>query len=391
MLMNVARIAREQLQHAVLRVSADAPSWLAKEFDLTSSPGLIHLWGRWQSIASRFRLPANVARTLAPLYRTACTLCCAALVIAPRAIRSRVPGMEGEFIDAVANARLVYFTGGGYLTDAGKVEARAVLQTALLARLRGSRIVMTGQGIGPFNTYWTQCLMRLVATRCDVLTTRESQEAARWFRRWRLPQAGWQGGVDDACSLPYPSPTPPSHGRILAIHFRVSPFHTNGSKVSSAFVEIIRSHLELGYAVKLFVFQEHTEAEIKPYAEWLSALRSDAVTIVRDTDPRVLRAHLAGCNRAVGLAYHFLLFALMSGIPAIATYDNEYYRAKFAGLAQLFGQPDALIPTSQFDAPRILQKLAAMDAGSNSKQQAVVAQQYATACDRQIVSALRCA
>lgn len=391
MLLNVVRLARSQHPDAILRVSSDVPSWIVKEFNLHPTPALIHLWGRWASIASRLGLRAKWARTLAPAYQILCTITCLILIKMPLPIRRRIPGMEGSLINAVATTDLAYFTGGGYLTDTGSTEARAVLLTALMARLRGARIVMTGQGVGPFSSLWTQWLARQVAARCDILVTREADAAAYWFDRWRLPPSCWEGGVDDACSLPHGPADPAAHSKSLAINFRISPFHVGAEGLADGFLEIIRFHLSAGYQVKLFVFQEHSETEIEPYTRWLKILQSDAVSIVRDSDPRIIRAELESCERAIGLAYHFLLFTLMSGMPAVAVYSNEYYQTKFAGLATLFEQPECLLSTADFSASVVVKRFETMGAAPGWQRPAPAAAEHALACDRQILSALHAA
>ncbi|MEF8734489.1 MAG: hypothetical protein V5B40_22025 [Candidatus Accumulibacter meliphilus] len=51
MLPNVVRLARRHYPDAFIRVSADPPAWLVKEFHLESVPALIYLWGRWHAAA----------------------------------------------------------------------------------------------------------------------------------------------------------------------------------------------------------------------------------------------------------------------------------------------------------------------------------------------------
>lgn len=152
MLLNVVRWVRAQGLEVTLSASAEVPDWMASEFRLERVPLLIHLWGRWPQLARRLHLPAAFERVLTPAYRTFSTLSCLMLSFLPERLRRRLPGMEGEFVRTVADTSLVHFTGGGYLTDAGRTEARAVLLTGLLAYLRGARVVMTGQGIGPFSS-----------------------------------------------------------------------------------------------------------------------------------------------------------------------------------------------------------------------------------------------
>lgn len=389
MLLNVVRLARSQLPRAALHVSADAPRWLAQEFDLHQTPTLLHIWGRWEGAGVAKCLPVLLRKALSPSYNFLSSLTCLLLAFLPAAIRRHIPGMEGEFINSIAEMDVVYFNGGGYLTDKGMTEARALLWTALIAHWHGARIVLTGQGLGPFSSYWTQWLVRHVLNSADFIITREMEAAAQWFDQWKISDGRWHGGVDDACSLPYKAVTPGSDKPILAIHNRTSSFHTDEARVSRALVAVMREHLARGYRIKLFVFQKNEKMELAIYRKWMEEMGCDSIDIVNTEDPRELRAELAVCERAVGVAYHFQLFSLMAGMPSVAIYRDEYYRAKFAGLAKLFQRPESYLNVSNLDAESIIARLDKMGVQDDSALRRHDSEQHAIACDHQIMSALR--
>lgn len=388
MLVNVLRLARQQLPDARLSISADAPAWLAEEFAAARQPLLVHLWGRWPVLGQRLRLPAAVIRLLAPLYRLMTTLACALLVCCPAALRRRLPGMEGDFVRLLAGVSCVYFNGGGYLTDEGRLEARALLLTALLARVRGARIVMTGQGLGPFNSFWTKWLLRRVVNSASCVYTREQQAAAECLRALGIADQRWQAGVDDACSLPATEVPAGGERPLLAVNCRYSSFHAGASTVADVLLEVIRAHLQRGFDIRLFVFQERENAELTLYRRWQELLPAERVEIVVTPDPRQLRARLAACDRAIGVAYHFALFALMAGLPLLSIYKGAYYRAKFAGLAAHFDRPDTLLDQAELEVATVLARLDAMSAPALHSQYLLAVPAQREACDRQILAAL---
>jgi polysaccharide pyruvyl transferase WcaK-like protein len=64
--------------------------------------------------------------------------------------------------------------------------------------------------------------------------------------------------------------------------------------------------------------------------------------------------HLIGkTDLALGISYHFLLFALSAGTPALGLSQNPYYRQKLSGLFRLYNCPDWAIELSA-DNPSLL-------------------------------------
>lgn len=389
MLVNVLRLARQQLPDARLTISADAPAWLAEEFATEQRPLLIHLWGRWPQLGRRLRLPAALVNLLSPVYRLMATLACAALLCGPAAVRRRLRGMEGEFVRLIAGVDCVYFNGGGYLTDEGRLEARALLLTALLARLRGARVVMTGQGLGPFDSFWTRWLLRRVVNGAACVFTREQEAAAACLRELGIADHRWQAGVDDACSLPAKGDVPASERPLLAVNCRYSSFHAGAATVADVLLDVIRAHLQRGFDIRLFVFQERQNAELDLYRRWQAELPAGRVEIVTTPDPRQLRALLAGCDRAIGVAYHFALFALMAGLPLLSIYKGAYYRAKFAGLASHFKRPDTLVDARGLSVDKLVNRLDGMSDASLRSSYLQTAALQTPACNQQILVALR--
>jgi hypothetical protein len=63
--------------------------------------------------------------------------------------------------------------------------------------------------------------------------------------------------------------------------------------------------------------------------------------------PAVLRALIARMHTAAGVSYHFLLFALDAGLPALALTRNAYYAAKHQGLIDLYTPALATVPWTE--------------------------------------------
>lgn len=326
MLLNVLRLVRVRYPSAKLFVEAGVPDWMVHEFRLTPISTMSNCWARGGHWA---KVPYALTSTL--ILR---------LLLATGAFRLLPAGtMEHELLSAIHEADLIWLVGGGYLNDLGADEARSVLSTARLGQGVGRKVVMTGQGIGPFNKFFSRWLFRSVAARADSIILREPFFGAQIIAGYDHEKIQMRVGVDDACSLPIGDndTTPPA---VLAMHFRRSSFHEHSEQLEQSLAGLVTHLVSKGKRVKLFVFSERKSTECDFYLKWKATSGNpDAIDIIEYSDPRKTLAELATCQCAIGMAYHFHLFALLSGIPALAMYSGEYYESKYNGIDALFDQP----------------------------------------------------
>lgn len=336
MLLNVVRLLRERLPKVELIVDAGVPEWMIREFGLTPVPTLANCWGRG-------------GETLKTPYVILSTLMMQFLIRSGAYRFLPVGSMEHELLSAIDRSDLIWLVGGGYLNDLGATEARAILNTALMGQTIGRPVVMTGQGIGPFKTKWSRRLFQWVAARARSIVLREPASGAREISSLGDARIRWRVGVDDASSLPRNADAvlPPA---VLAVHFRRSSFHQDAEPVEQEIFRTIKTLVSNGEGVKLFVFSERQKYEREVYEGWKQASGNpDAVEIIQHSDPRRIFAELETCQCAIGMAYHFHLFALLAGTPSLAMYSGEYYEAKYAGIDILFEQSKSFIEYSAVD------------------------------------------
>lgn len=330
MLLNVLHRVREHLPTAELFVDAGVPDWMVRELQLSPVSTLANCWARG---GGRAKGPYAFASTLAMR-----------VLLGTGAYRLLPTGsMEYELLSAIDGADLIWLVGGGYLNDLGATEARAVLTTAYLGQSQGRKVVMTGQGLGPFTTRLSRWLFKAVAGKAESIMLREAVFGASEITRLGSTRIQWRAGVDDACSLParHDQNIQPA---TLALHFRHSSFHEGSGQLEGKFSHLVCKVVARGQRVKLFVFNERKRTELDEYEVWKSRSgHAEAVDVVQYSDPRQILAELQACQCAIGMAYHFHLFALLSGVPSLALYSGEYYESKFQGIDALFDQPKSFI------------------------------------------------
>lgn len=325
MLLNVLWHARQRYPTADFYVEAGIPVWMVHEFSLTPVSTMANCWARGGDWA---RAPYAIASTL--ILR---------LLLVTGAYRHLPTGsMEHELLKAIDAADLIWLVGGGYLNDLGTHEARGVLSTARLGQGIGRMVVMTGQGIGPFSKLYSRWLFRSVAKKAQSIVLREPIFGMKIMATLHDKKIKVRVGVDDACSL-QSGTTETTAPAILAMHFRRSSFHEHSEELEQALSGLVTHLVAKGERVKLFVFSERKATEHDFYLKWKQASGNPkAVDIIEYSDPRNTLAELATCQCAIGMAYHFHLFALLSGIPSLAMYSGTYYESKYRGVDVLFEQ-----------------------------------------------------
>lgn len=375
MLLNVVRLVRAHLPDAELIVDAGTPAWMVDEFRLQPASTMAHCWSRsGVGFATLYGILAIVGMSL--LLRSGAYRCL------PR--RS----MEGEFLRSLAGADLIWMVGGGYLNDLGRREARAVLTTAYFGRMQNIPLVMTGQGLGPFFSRYSRWLLRRALGAARSISLRESIAGPREFDLPAFEAVNWHCGVDDAASLPW---LPGECEAELAINFRQSLFHGQADGFELRVFRVIREVLAEGKRVRLFVFSERPQHELAIYQQWIERLsHHPMLELVCDPDPRKLLAALSGCKRAIGMAYHFHLFAALAGVPVVSAYTGRYYASKFAGIDHVFGLPKSHFEYAELDDDRLdtFLKYGTAQSGNPCRAEKERVGRVISGADRQILDAL---
>ncbi len=341
MLTNTVRQLRQKHPDWRLLVCARTPDFLVAEFHLTKVSFVVDCLSRWSFRRRPTRTSARLTRFFHATLGTAEFFLLTLVVMACRTFQIRPIShiMEAELLNSLLDADAVYFIGGGYLTDQGKLECRALLTTALLAAWLKKPIILSGQGLGPYSTFLTQYLMRQVVKKADMVGLRDAGGGIRVLSRLGAPVNRTEIVCDDALTLP-PSNTLAPRPRTIGVHWRVSPHQADTSRVQFILEALLDRLSEEGWTIWLFQFHERDNYEAQIYEHWVASRRWPGARIVRDQDPRVLRAEIARCTLGIGMAYHFSVFALAAAVPVLGLWHKPYYRDKIGGLMTAFGHPE---------------------------------------------------
>ena len=347
MLLNVIRQVKELRPNVDLYVPPHTPAFVVQEFNLTTYPLVTHCLGRWQAIRKRVPL----LRLFGPLAKWVYSgLDLTAMLVTTWAVsrlkwNPKANWMEVDFAKAVGGADIVFFVGGGYLTDIGKFDCRATLAAGLMAILSGKPVFMSGQGIGPIDTLITKLLLRSTVPHAKLVTFRDKSGSENLLRRLHIP---WKEGGsvgDDAMSLPVKQVSDIGagwRGDRLAVHIRICPQTPNISVHITELERFLASMVEDGdWQIDFFIFHTtrpaYEEEVIKSIVE-RTGIKNYVVH--KTEDPRQARYLVGQCDVAIGIAYHFLVFALAEGVPTIGLWDGRYYKDKIEGLFAWYDKVD---------------------------------------------------
>lgn len=260
-----------------------------------------------------------------------------------------------KFLEAAHGADMMVAVGGTYLTDAFAWQADRVLETVRLAGALGKPVGMFGQGIGPLTQPLLRHKLGEAAGIAKVLALREERRSKEVLRSIGVAVDGMPVTGDDTIEMVYRE-----KAEALGDGFGVNMRFARYSGVSLKEVAEVRKVIAY--------FSRRVEAPVYGIPISRHAGDSDVATaeiLLRsiptardcgaelDTPIAVIR-RLSECRLMLTGAYHGAVYALAQGIPVIALVKSSYYRNKFEGLRDQYGEGCRVL---DFDQPDFLSAL----------------------------------
>lgn len=266
--------------------------------------------------------------------------------------------MEAKLARTISAADVVVFVGGGNLMEYnGVFDCRTSLLLGIIVHFAKKPVVVSGQGIGPIETRFTKLLLKVFFPRASFVTFRDPFNSNQLLEDLgiNLKEGGPVG--DDAMSLP--ARTVRDRGAFsgrkrIAINFRISQFTPNMQYKFEEFIEFVSIVAKNEkWQVDFFIFDPLRNSEKNVIDEIISKSGLESFVIHDTGDPAAARFLLGKCDVAIGIAYHFLLFALAEGTPAIGLWSGPYYKDKVEGLFAWYDNQDWAIPYDNIDSNKL--------------------------------------
>jgi colanic acid/amylovoran biosynthesis protein len=222
----------------------------------------------------------------------------------------------------------------------------------LAGRVRGVPTVIASQGIGPLDHPLDRLVSRVFFRSVAFVGVRDGEASTSLAHSLGARRSTtWHTG-DDSLLLKAESSLAadtalreagvPDRRLLLGVNFRdsssYSPSHREGgterlARLLDRVADDSRAHV-----VFVPISYDTADDDRKSAAAVANAMANPATAIVLTAEyPAVsLRAIIGRMHLCIGTSYHFLLFALAEGVPALGLYKNAYYRQKQLGLFSLY-------------------------------------------------------
>jgi len=248
-----------------------------------------------------------------------------------------------QFFSVMKSSDILIASGGGYVTDSFEGHAATILSTLSFAQALKKPTFMFGQGIGPLRSDFLMGLSRKVLPRLKVLSLRESKSCTPVLKMLDVPDDVTRLTGDDAIQLAYDK-RPKFIGGKIGVNLRMASYSDIGSDTLVRF----RSALSL--------VSQRFQASLSPVPisghdadsdfDTLSKIIDDDNEISSlDTPDKVIN-QVSACRVVVTGSYHAGVFALSQGVSVVGVVKSTYYKYKFNGLLDQFGDGCYLVNVS---------------------------------------------
>ena len=269
------------------------------------------------------------------------------------------------FLDQLASSNLVFNVGGGNLNSLTRGELYKKSVTYLAAALLRVPVVVSGQTIGPFSRLSDRLLARVALDRVRMITFRDEAESRQTTCQLGVKRPTLVDAADDAITLPAVDDMlarrllaeetgvdldreRPELLVMLNCKASLSLFkkagQTHDLAVESRMLQQLAERLLQLEGVRLiFMATDFTDGvDDRVVHREVRRRLSDpdrAHVLEREYTDRELKGMIAQADLALGMRYHFHVFAASEGIPFLGFASGEYQMRKLRGLANLLSEP----------------------------------------------------
>jgi len=243
-----------------------------------------------------------------------------------------------NFLRSIRCSDVAIVAGGGWINDSFAGHARATLETLEMAKKQGTPVGMFGQGLGPIRDPQLLATARRVLPQIDLIALREALRGPDLLAELGVQPSRVMVTGDDAIELALEA-APDALGLHLGVNLRIAKY----SRVDDEQAVIIRAVLgawaqsSQSQLVPLPISHCPDGLDREATRQLPNLLEPISGTPCSVADPRPLLARVGLCRVVVSGSYHASVFALAQGIPTVCLVGSRYYRHKFEGLADMFG------------------------------------------------------
>jgi polysaccharide pyruvyl transferase WcaK-like protein len=259
------------------------------------------------------------------------------------------------FLNNLISHDLLFCVGGGNITSYWHSEFFMKCLTFILCKVVGLPVILSGQTIGPINGKFDSCFAKYALNNVHVITLRE-ETSMPVLKRVGIIKPVVEVTADDSLQL---NSAPLSVlNRIVKDEYLVDKhpligFNIFGLPLLNSEVNLLKAKWLLAnvadYLIEkydasiVFVPMQYGDpddriTELETLA--LMAHKEKAFVLENIHSDMELKGLIGQMDFAIGFRYHFVTFAVTSGVPAIGLYSTPYYSTKIRGVLSLMGLQD---------------------------------------------------
>lgn len=264
-----------------------------------------------------------------------------------------------RLLDNLKDASLLFNVGGGNLNSLMRGDLYGKGLTYLVCKILGKPVILSGQTIGPFNSWLDKRIAKFALNKVDAITLRDANSSTLTLKNIGVTKPIIKETADDAVLLPPISQEEVKHiflnekieqhhpligislcnslKDVLALRDRKKIKKTNQTVAQIADYLISK----FGAEVLFIPMNYNPGADDRVVASEVSELmerRDKASSIMNEYDDRTLKGIIGQIDLAIGFRYHFIVFATTMQVPAIGLYLGKYYEQKIKGILGLMEQ-----------------------------------------------------
>jgi polysaccharide pyruvyl transferase WcaK-like protein len=247
------------------------------------------------------------------------------------------PETMRTFLNSLLLADLVVLSGSGIFHDMFHERVIQLLNTLGMANRLGTPIAMFSQGFGPVENPGLLEQIRKVLPRVELIAMREKLASPTFLASVEVASQRTIFTGDDSLELAFHYRNE-SLGTGIGVGVRLTAYSQMDQSMVAPIQSALRRATEKYTACIVpvpILLRDESDSEA------LRALLSGCE--IASQDPNVLRSpadiieQVGRCRIVVSGSYHSAVFALGQGIPVVAFAKSTYYRQKFAGLKDQYG------------------------------------------------------
>lgn len=245
---------------------------------------------------------------------------------------------RAAFLQQLSQARLLYFSGGGYLTGATKSRLWEGILLCRLAKAFGVPVAMSGQTIGVWNGAIERRFARRGFRDVAVIGIRDNEDSAKALAEIGIGGDQVMPTHDDALFCEKAAERQ-IEGRYIAVNFHFWGMRDKATReavLAKVHDAIAKSRRATG--VERCVFLAMHKGDLKSLDVYRGLYPEDSVEAFPSVGRfREIRRAIADAELLVTMKHHPIIFAVGEATPVVSLAYSPYYVHKNGGALQQYG------------------------------------------------------